>query len=198
MRDKLRAMALAAGAVFFLSIQSSATPITSLTAWKATLTGSATELTFPSSSSSYSGNHLSLGLFLFTGPSLTVPVTGAPGPTSSAVTTTMPTGGETAFMFHARGGSLFNLTMSDGESYSGLATGYYGFSSATSITSFTITAVSGTLTLDDFWYGVSSAAGSGNPPTNPTPEAATFLLTCGGLLVLFGSGRKLVYRQATS
>jgi hypothetical protein len=134
--------------------------------------------------------------FLFTGPSLGPSTSNPTGATSSAITLTTPIGGETALLFHVRGAN-FNLILSDGESYSNLAMGFYGFSSATAITSLTVTTVSGTLTMDDFWYGVSSSAGqgTGTPPTDPTPEVATFFLTCGGLLILFGSGRRLMHKQ---
>jgi hypothetical protein len=197
MYKRMRLIGIASGAALLFAVNANSTSITttSYPTWNtpAYITGSATEITFPSASSSYPNNQITIGGFTFTGgPS----PSGNTGPTATSINITTPAGGETAmFFFVQKGGGTtnqpggFSLILSDGESFPNLS-GTFGFSSTSAITSATLNAASGSITLYDFLYGTSSQASA------PTAEAGTLLLTCGGLLILFGSGRKLFQRTS--
>ncbi len=161
------------------------------------ITGPPVEITFPSLSSRYAAGQLTVaspaGNFVFTGPALTTPSTGSPGPTSTSVKISPPSAAETALFIDVRGGT-YNVTFSDGESFLSIPAGAFAFASPTAISSITVAASSGSITVDDLFYATASPQVGGGG-TDSAPEAATFLLTCGGLFILFGAGRKLAHTQ---
>ena len=192
-----------------------ATTITATTynSWKTSLSGTPTELDF-------SGVHLtsyntSTGLILaamgnsslqfdFTGPDNgayqlsgttyqgIMSLEGA-SDTGAAINVTTPAAGENAILVSiaSTSGTPLTLTLSDGESFS-LSSGVFGMSISHPVTSVFITTTSGSrAVINDFYFGTSSLTqdgGQGNQ--TPTPEAATLLLTVGGLSILLGARRK--------
>ena len=213
MFQKAHSLAIPLAAALLCLAQAGATPITNpysgqgpsagstaLNNWKAALTGSSTMLDF----TTLTGTETSpktLGGFTFSGFSAVVNQEFD----GSNITITPPSGGETAiFLFvNDQSGrdtaSSFTLTLSDGEASGSipLSVGpsgaeYYGFTTSSPITSVVLAASSGTLSIGELWYG--TAQGSGG--TEPTPEAATILLTAGGFFLLFGCQRKLFLRKA--
>ena len=194
---RLRFMAATLGAgLLFMAGQAAATTITTTTfnTWNSSafITGPPTELPFTISLAGGYPTGVTLGGFLFTGPSLAATSTGTPALTASSITVATPSGGENAILFHTRNDANFTLTLSDNEVFSGLALGNFGFSSSSEITSLTLSAVSGSVTIDDFFYATSSQPQ--DPPQ--TIEGATFALVGGGLLILLGSRRKLIAKFA--
>jgi len=104
----------------------------------------------------------------------------------------------------------FSLTLSDGETSGPVpittdsrnrSAVFYGFTDTTGISSINVTG-DGIFTIGDLWYSTAGLTGGSPPPPNqpppstPTSEAATYILTCGGLLLLFSLGRKLPPKQA--
>ncbi len=104
-----------------------------------------------------------------------------------------PLNGENALFLSigsAGNASPLTLLLSDGESFSALSPGLFGFSTSHPIYWLQLSTASGSQpVIDDFYYGTSSLS-----PDAPTAEAATFLLMGGGLLILFGARRKLLGR----
>ena len=113
---------------------------------------------------------------------------------------TLPGTGQSAIYFYANtvannalsNGSL-TLSLSDGESFT-IASGQYGLSISHPITSYTLTTVSGKAAfLQWSYFGTSSLPQDAGPTdASPVPEGATMALIGGGILVLFGSKRKLI------
>jgi hypothetical protein len=185
-------------AALLFAVNAKSTPITTQTTanyntWTSYLTGAPGEIQFPPQSSSYQGNQITISGFIFTGGPAQV---GQSGPTAASINVSTPAGGETAMFFAAHQlnstqPAMFNLSLSDGEIFSGLS-GQFGFAAPVAITSATLSGISGaSITLDDFFYGTSSQA------STPTAETGTLLLTCGGLMILLGSARKL-FRRASA
>jgi hypothetical protein len=119
------------------------------------------------------------------------------GLAAPSIALTMPSGGENALWLGlgntgGSGGSL-TLTLSDGETFSTPSSGGFGLSLSQPITSLTLSASSGQAFIDDFFFAT-SALPQGNPSS--APEAATILLVSGGALILFGTRRRWVRREA--
>ena len=200
MSRAIRSIAVLIAAAFSCIPRTDATPIanpyTTLSSWQAALSGTATDLTFTSISNG-SQTSYTLGSFIFSGSNMQESNQAFSG---SSITITTPTGGETAIILHIsdqpglNNAGYFTVTLSDGETSGSIAlkgssaTPWYGFTDNTAINSLVVTADTGTLSIDDLQYGTSSQASA------PTAETGTLLLTFGGLLILFGSGRKLVQR----
>jgi hypothetical protein len=202
MSRAIRFLSVLIGAVVCCIPRADATPITnpytSFSSWQAALSGSATDLNFPSIPNG-SQTTYALGGFTFTGTNMQEANQAFSG---SSITVTAPAGGETAMILYIQdqaglnNATSFTITLSDGET-SGPVTlplnghVWYGFTDNTAITSLTVSVNSGSsLSIGDLEYGTSSQASA------PTAEAGTLLLTCGGLLILFGSGRKLIRRAS--
>lgn len=198
MSYRLRFGVVLISAALLLSIGSAhagtITQYTTRAAWLAALSGSPNDLPFTTLTSS-SNINTTLAPFSFSGSALQ-PANGFL--LGSSVTITEPAGGETAFYFftlnrYPASAPSFTLSLSDGETLgtpqNPLPLGGFWFTSPTPITSLTLTATSSYIGLADLQYGT-----AGNPQS-PTPEAATFLLTAGGALILLGSGRKLAKRR---
>lgn len=187
--------------------------------WQSTLSGSPTEANFSSIQySSYSTSQgITLGAIgnsslqsVITGPdgsgwSLTgmnysgvVSLEGG-SDSNAQIQIALPSGGENAVLVSLAtlNGNSMTLTMSDGETFTA-SKGLLGFSISHPISWLTVTTVSGDRAiLDDLWYGSSSltqdgsgTGGSGSGTSSPAPEAATLLLTAGGLFVLIGAIRR--------
>jgi hypothetical protein len=199
----------AVGAALLLASAAGATTITSygaysaagLSSWESTLTGTATALNFGTVPYAGSSTSYPLAGFIFADPSMTEYENAF---LAHSVTVTLPATGETALLLdfanntsngHETATSL-TFTFPDQETFSESSLGMFGIASMTPFTSVTITAntVSGSaklLAVDGLWYGPAPQS----PPPDPTPEAATVLLTSGGALILLGSGRKLMQRR---
>ncbi|MBV9156771.1 MAG: hypothetical protein JO097_10960 [Acidobacteriaceae bacterium] len=210
--------ALTAAGVLFVAGQAMATTITttSLSTWESstyTVSGSQQELNFTgvnvgTTYDTATGivlnaiNHPSVG-YDFTGPdngtyNLTGVAynraTGLAGASDGAgyINVATPSNGANSLFLSigSTGGTPLTLLLSDGESFSGLSPGLFGFSLSHQITWLELSTVSGSQPVfDDFYYGTSSLS-----PDAPTSEAATFLLMGGGLLILFGARHKLFGR----
>lgn len=200
-------MAAIAFAALFCAAFAGATPITttSFSTWESDLTGSPTEMNFsPISNQTYpSGINLAAvgdptTVFSLTGPTsepgeLTGNTAGGKTLTGSYIDFAMPSGGESAVVFALTSNSgTITVTLSDGTVMTD-PNGVFGFVLNDSITSATITTTGSSVSLSDFFFGTSPLPQ--DPPT-ATVEASTFLLTCGGFLVLFGTGRKLYFKNA--
>lgn len=208
----LAAMVLACLAILTREAAGTTITTTTLNSWKATLTGSQTELNLTAiQSTSYntsSGITLSaVGNssidFVFTGPDngsykLTGnanngTLTGASDGTGY-INAATPSGGETAILLGigctgtCAGSTPLTLLLSDGESFS-ISSGLFGLSISHPITWAQLsTTSSSAAVLTDFWYGTSDLA----PDPPQTVEGATAILIGGGLLVIFGWRRKWV------
>lgn len=205
MSYRLRFGAIAIGAALLLAATAGATSVgtpfegptgygsgSAYANWIASVSGSPGEIA-PSGTGSIPATGWTQNNFNFKGSSMGWAPSGPAGLYGTSVTVTTPSGGEDAMLIDVLGSS-FNILLSDGETFSALSAGWFGFSSSVDITSMTISGTAGSdVTVHDFWYGASS---QDSPPVDPTPEAATFLLTTGGALILLGSGRKLAQGQA--
>ena len=89
------------------------------------------------------------------------------------------------------------LTLSDGETFNNV-TGQFGLSISHPITWYTVQTTSGQAAfLEWAYFGNSNLPqDSGSGAGAPASEAATMALVGGGMLVLFGSKRKLIKRLA--
>jgi hypothetical protein len=195
MHRSMRFIAAALSAAFLPAANALATTITttSFSTWtsSAYITGTSTDVSLGTAcSGNCPGGSITAGGFTFAGQSLAETLTSPAGLTAASINITAPSGGKTAIFLFERGGA-YNVTLSDGEVFSGLS-GFWGFSSTAPITSLSLTGSSPIL------YALSYAISSQiqEPPPSETPEATTFLLSSGGLLILLGSGRKLA-RKAT-
>ncbi len=206
-------LTIAAG-VILTAGQAGATTITTTTynSWKATLSGTPTDLNF--SAVTYASYNTSSGItlaatgnpsigFVFTGPDASgwwlegTAFTGHLGlggstDAGAGINVATPAGGENAILLSvtSTSGAPLTLTLSDGESFS-IGTGLFGLSISHPITSaFLTTAPGSQAIIDDFVFGTSSLTqdGTGNPPA--VAEGATFMLVAGGSLILFGARRK--------
>ena len=176
-----------------------ANPYTTFSSWQAALSGTATDVFSGASISNGTQTPYTLNGFTFSGTNMQESNEAFSG---STITITTPSGGETAIILYIidqaglNNAGSFTLTLSDSETSGSITlTGspaheWYGFTDNTAITSLVVTANIGTLSIDDLQYGTSSQASA------PTAEAGTLLLTLGGLLILFGSGRKLLQRAS--
>lgn len=202
MYRQLRLGAMALGTAVLLSVsyagastitQYTGTASANVSAWESSVNGTGTDLPF-STVQNGSLASVSLGGFTFAGTSMTeynnVFI-------ARSIGVTMPSGGETGLLIDVASisgqtnATSFTLTLSDHETFTSLALGWYGIATASPITSLTISGPGTETTgLADLEYA------AGTTQDTPTPEAATVLLTCGGLLVLFGCGRKLVFKSA--
>ncbi len=216
MHQRMRFFAVAFGAAC-LVVSASATTITTTAygVWDTSAyitAGSASELNFTSiQNKSYASgltldalSNSSIG-FAFTGPSsgssqLTgTEVGNVEGLQAAFINIAPPAGGENAVFLYIVSSGTITVALSDGSSLSG-GSGFFGFSLSHPVTSISVTTTSGQVFVGDFDYGTSSLtqdANTGGGGASPTPEAATFLLTCGGLCLLLGTGRKLSQRFAT-
>ncbi len=205
MSYRLRVGAIATGAALLLAASAGASSVgtpfegpgvytagSAYANWIASLSGSAGEIA-PSGTGTIPAAGWSQANFNFQGPSMGWAPSGPAGLYGTSIDVTTPSGGEDALLIDVLGSS-FNIQLSDGETFTGISPGWFGFSSPVYISSMLVTGTSGSdVTVHDFFYGASS---QNSPPVDPTPEAATFLLTIGGALILLGSGRKLALRQA--
>ncbi|MBV9267584.1 MAG: hypothetical protein JO061_15560 [Acidobacteriaceae bacterium] len=208
---------LAAGLMTSYS-QATTVTTTSFNGWKATLTGSPTELDFSkiglNSYSTAAGITLSaIGnssiQFVTTGPdngSYSLNGYSNNGVTSLAgaqdgvgsINIAMPGSGENAILFGVAStpSAPVTLTLSDGEVFTVTST-IFGLSISHPITWASLSTASGSRPLlEDFWFGTSSEPQDSNTQSNQgvsaTPEGATLLLVLGGSLLLFGARRKVV------
>jgi hypothetical protein len=192
-------------------------------AWVTDVTGTPTELSFPTSASCpggsgaiCAGGSATLGSFTISGTGLNVNYDSsnrnAPGFESSTVTVTTPAGGINAFLIEVGAStspSPVTIALSDGEMITSVnsseldAPTFFAISISHEITSFSISTASGNVFLDDLFYGASSLTQDGGTgdggtggDTSQTSEAATVLMIGGGLLALLGSRRKWVARFA--
>lgn len=191
-------------------------------AWTLDVTGTPTELSFPTSASCpggsgaiCAGGSATLGSFAISGTGLNVNYDSSngntPGFESNTITVTTPPGGINAFLIDVGAStspSPITIALSDGEVITSVnsteldAPTFFAISISHEITSFSISTASGNVFLDDMFYGASSLAQDGTggtgggDTTSPTSEAATVLMIGGGLLALLGSRRKWVARFA--
>ncbi len=198
-----------------LPVSATTQQTTVYSSWTQMITGSPTfedVETLPTGNYSTSAG-VTDGSYLFTGPdgsgwSLGEQTFGNQGGLYGAsdgiggIEVTLPGSGQSAIYFDANteanngltNGAL-TLTLSDGESFS-IASGQFGLSISHPITSYELTTASGQAAfLQWAYFGNSNLpqdAGGGAPAT----EAATMALVGGGMLVLFGSKRKLLKRLA--
>src|SRR5438309_10223140 len=133
MYKRVRLIGIASGAALVFAVNANSTSITtaSYLTWNtpAYITGSASEITFPSGSSSYPNNQITISGFTFTGGPASV---GQSGPTAPSINVTTPPGGKTAMFFFVHQSTssqpgTFSLILSDGESFPNLS-GTFGFS----------------------------------------------------------------------
>jgi hypothetical protein len=118
-----------------------------------------------------------------------------------AVEATLPGSGQAAVFFYtntiknnALSNGTLTLTLSDGETFL-ISSGQFGLSVSHPITSFSLATSSGQAPfLEWAYFANSSLPQDGGGGTAQTPEAVTLALVGGGMLVLFGSKRKLVDR----
>jgi hypothetical protein len=207
-KSKYVAICLAAG---LWSWPAGATTITSLNTgytWTGEInSGSEVDPALPT------GSPWTTGGFTFTNPNGNVSIMPNVGSGSSGLTTNhgeidiaAPAGGETAILLNLGvwdgsstllHGNTLNINLSDGETFSSVPYGIFWFSSSTPITSVTV--LSSTSGDDPFIhglaYGVSSIPPDG-PSGSPAPEAATILLASSGALILFGTRRRWLRREA--
>ena len=146
--------------------------------------------------------------FLFTGPDNgsyqltggTLPVNGrnivglfGPSDGKGNITITLPGSGENAFLLTlgSTTASTATLTLSDGETFKASVAAnsfnYFGLSLSHNVSWATI-AMPGQPMVDDFFFAKSQLAQ--DQQTAPTAECSTLALIGGGLLGLFGAGRK--------
>ena len=208
---------LAAG-VLFTTGQALATPVTSTTfsGWKATLTGAPTELDF--NGVHYTTYNTSAGLTLqavgnpalgykFTGPDngsyylsgitynglLSLAGSSSSGADINVLT---PSAGNNAILVSvgSTASTPITLTLSDNESFTLNTGGLFGMALTHPVTSLTVSTTSGSQpVINDFWFGSSSLTqdGGGSGGASPVPEGRTAMLVAGGILVLFGAGRRV-------
>ncbi|MBV9612442.1 MAG: hypothetical protein JO091_08210 [Acidobacteriaceae bacterium] len=136
--------------------------------------------------------------FAITGPSSGPgELTGSTSPTKELtggyIDIAMPTGGENAILLSLAGSGSITVTLSDGSVLTS-SPGFFGFSISHDVTSADITTTGGTVTLNDFYFA--NSALTQDPPGSPVAETGTVTLTCAGLLILLGTGRKLIVRNA--
>jgi hypothetical protein len=120
---------------------------------------------------------------------------------TGAVEATLPGAGQSAVFFYAntvKNNALTNgpltLSLSDGETFL-ISSGQFGLSISHPITSFSLTTSSGQAPfLQWAYFANSSLPQDGGGGGAQTPEAVTLALVGGGMLVLFGSKRKLADR----
>jgi hypothetical protein len=210
---KLRFLAATLGAsVFILSGEVGATTITttSFSTWSSSgyTTGSSTlvDLSTQPSGTYNTSAGLTVNGYIFTGPdggswqlsAQSAPVFGSNkvgllGGNGGSINTAIPGAGNSAIFIDAGGSSTGSLTLvlSDGESFTGV-NGTFGVSISHPITSFLLTATSGSQPfLGYVYFGTSSEP----QDAQPTIEGATLILISGGLLVIFGFRRKLGKRS---
>jgi hypothetical protein len=196
--------------------QAVATTITSTTysAWTAGLIGTPTELAFspivPGKSYSNAAGltltaigNSSIG-FAFTGPDNgSYKLTGVSHNTfqsleggtdaTASINITTPIAGDNALFLGlaTTNGTPITLTLSDGETFSSIATAFFGMSISHPVTWLTLSTTAGSaVILDDFYFGASNL-----PQDSAVSEGATMAMCGGGLLILFGSLRKKNKRQ---
>jgi hypothetical protein len=201
------------------SVDATTLQYTTYSSWSAQVTGTPTFVdveTLPSGSYSTAGG-VTDASYIFTGPdgagwSLGVQTFGSksglygPNDGMGGIQVTMPGSGQSAIYFYANtesnntltNGSL-TLTLSDGEIFS-IFSGQFGLSISHPITSYNVTTSAGQAAfLQWAYFGNSSlpqdGGGTGSNP-GQAPEAATIALVGGGILVLFGSKRKLIRKFA--
>jgi hypothetical protein len=114
----------------------------------------------------------------------------------SSINIATPADGENAllFAFATTNNTPVYVALSDGETFTA-AKGVFGFSLSHPITSVMLSTDAGSqVVLDDLYYGLSSLpqdANGGSTPTSGVPESGTLLMISGGLLVLFGTVKRL-------
>lgn len=163
----------------------------SYTPWEASNPG-AVDLNFLSIVNG-SQNPFTLGGFTFAGSGM---VEHSNDVIATSIGVTAPSGGETSMAIYLgnvsgyTNATSFTLTFSDGSTASLSPLGLYAISSSTPIDSFTVTGNSA-IGIADLWY----APVTQTQNQDPTPEAATVILTSGGLLILLGSGQRLMQKR---
>lgn len=190
---------------------------TSYSVWKTDLTGSPIELDFTKVKTTSYSTSSGITLLPLQGPALSFVVT---GPDKSGYSLTggfygsfvslfgasdgtgsirinLPSGGENALLLSlaAQPGAALTVSLSDLESFT-VSNGLFGLALSHDITWLTISTVSGSQpVLDDFYFGTSNLAQDSGSQAQ-SAEAATALMIGGGLLILFGAGRKFTQRLA--
>jgi hypothetical protein len=210
----LRSIAVALGLGLLASVQADATAITttSYVTWKSTMyqTGNPTELNFNTVGSSSYNTSSGITLTAIGNPAVTYIVTGpdngafkltggsfhsvtslfGSADSGAQVKIAAPASGVSAFLLgvNTTGSTPITLTLSDSQVFS-LASGLFGISISHPIDWMTLSTTAGSqIVLSDFWYGYSALTQDQIVPQ--TPEAATVLLTLGGLFLVFGLRRK--------
>lgn len=197
---------------FFLALVGSApattVTTTSFSAWQSDLTGSPTLVDFSglqngASYSTSAGFSANPGPFVFTGPDGgsynlhaygTTPYLQGPSDGTGYINVAMPSGGENAIFVKlaTTGATQLTLTLSDGEILTPAA-GMFGLSISHDITWLQVSTTNGS-SPEFYWayYGASNLTQDGGGQTQqPAAEVATIFLLGGGLLILFGSQKKV-------
>ena len=209
-------------AAIALPMQATTIQATTYSAWASQVTGTPTfvDLETLSSGDYSSASGITQGSYTFTGPdgagwSLGVQTfgnkTGIYGASDGVggIDVTLPGSGQSAIYFYANteaNNQLTNasltLTLSDGESFI-IAGGQFGVNISHPITWYALSTTSGQAAfLEWAYFGNSSlpqdgGTGGGGTP-GQAPEAATIALVGGGILILFGSKRKLMQKLSFS
>ena len=103
-----------------------------------------------------------------------------------------PATGETAMALYVTSSGSITVVASDGSTING-SSGWFGFSASHPINSFAITTTASSVAFRDFFFANSSLPQ--DQASAPTPEAATLIMSCGGLLILFGAVRNLRHER---
>ena len=190
---------------------------TSYSVWKTNLTGNPIELDFTKVKTATYNTSSGITLPASQGPALSFVVTGPDksgyflnggfyGSTTSLfgasdgtgyIRVDLPGSGENAVLLGlaAQPGAALKVSLSDLESFT-VSNGLFGLALSHNITWLTISTVSGSQpVLDDFYFGASNLAQDQGGGAQ-SAEAATALMIGGGLLILFGAGRKFTQRLA--
>lgn len=197
--------------------QATTVTTTSYTVWKTDLTGSPIELDFTKVKTTSYSTSSGITLLPLQGPALSFVITGpdksgyslngglygsvvslfGASDGTGSILINLPSGGENAILLGlaAQPGAALTVSLSDLESFT-VSSGLFGLTLSHDITWLSISTVSGSQpVLNDFYFGTSNLPqDQGNQAQSA--EAATALMIGGGLLILFGAGRKFTQRLA--
>jgi hypothetical protein len=200
----IRSLAVSVCSLFAAAAHATTVTSTTYSSWQATLNASPTLVDFSglSNGGSYPAG-FSTGSFLFSGPDGTgsslhsYQVSGqnalyGPGDGVGYINVALPTGGENALLFKlsTTSGTPLTVTLSDGEVFNPAA-GIFGFSISHDIASAQISTTNGSQPIIQWVYYGSSNVPQDSGQMQPTAEVATFFLIGGGLLIVFGSQKKV-------
>lgn len=210
----LRSIGIALGLAFLGVVRADATAITttSFVTWKSTMyqTGNPTELNFNTVGSSSYNTSSGITLAAIGNPAITYTVTGPDNgafqltggvfhnvtslfgavDSGAQIKIVAPASGVNAILLgvNTTGSTPITLTLSDNQVFN-LSSGLFGISISHPINWMTLSTTAGSqMVLNDFWYGDSALTQDQIVPQ--TPEAATVLLTLGGLCLLLSTQRK--------